>query len=142
MLRAEGGLLITPSRRTPEAVKAVLRDGFGGDPGVYLWDEASDNPYRGILALSDRILVTGDSVSMVSEAVASGHPVAVFPLKAGRRHLRFIDNLAERGIVTRAGAPFAARPGGAGLNATPAAVQAVRALLGARFDQATTGLSG
>jgi mitochondrial fission protein ELM1 len=130
-LRADGGLAITPSRRTPDEVKAVLREAFAGDPGVYLWDEAGDNPYRGILALSDRIVATGDSVSMVSEAVATGRPVAVFELGGGKRHGRFIENLVERGVVSRAdGGPFVA---GTGLNATPQAVAAVKRLVAERL---------
>ena len=135
-LRAEGGLAITPSRRTPDEVKAVLREAFAGDPGVLLWNGEGDNPYRGILALSDRLVATGDSVSMVSEAVATGHPVAVFDFLGangggGQRRRRFIRNLVERGIVSLAdGSPFVA---GTGLNATPEASAALRRLIEARF---------
>ncbi len=131
-LRAEGGLVITPSRRTPDAVKAVLGEAFAGDAGVYLWDQTGDNPYRGILALSDRLVATGDSVSMVSEAVATGHPVAVFDTGGGgRRHRRFVENLIARGIVSRAdGSPFLE---GTGLNETPKAVEAVRRVLAERL---------
>jgi mitochondrial fission protein ELM1 len=134
-LRAEGGLAITPSRRTPEEVKAVLREAFAGDPGVLLWDETGDNPYRGILALSDRIVATGDSVSMVSEAVATGHPVAVFDLGGGgRRHQKFIANLFERKMASPAdGSPFLAPCGGPGPNATPEAAAALRRLIEARL---------
>jgi mitochondrial fission protein ELM1 len=129
-LRAEGGLAITPSRRTPEAVKAVVWEAFAGDPGVFLWDERGDNPYRGILALSDRLVATGDSVSMVSEAVASGRPVAVFDLGGGARHQRFVENLVEKGVVSRAdGSPFVA---GTGLTETPRAVEAVKRLIAER----------
>lgn len=131
-LRAEGGLAITPSRRTPAEVKALLAEAFAGDPGVFLWDEAGDNPYRGILALSDRLVVTGDSVSMVSEAVATGRPVAVFALDGGgKRHQRFIANLVERRIVSLAdGGPFVA---GTGLNSTPEATGALRRLIEQRL---------
>jgi mitochondrial fission protein ELM1 len=126
-LRPEGGLAITPSRRTPVEVKAVLRDAFERDPGVFLWDETGDNPYRGILALSDRIAATGDSVSMVSEAVGTGRPVAVFDLGGGQRHQRFIRNLVERKIVSLLdGGPFVA---GTGLNSTPEAAAALRRLI-------------
>lgn len=130
-LRAEGGLAITPSRRTPEPVKALLREAFADDTGAFLWDEAGDNPYRGILALSDRLVVTGDSVSMVSEAVGTGRPVAVFDLGGGRRHQRFIANLVERGVVSLAdGRPFVA---GTGLNSTPEAAAALRRLIETRL---------
>jgi mitochondrial fission protein ELM1 len=130
-LRAEGGLAITPSRRTPEEVKAMLTEAFSGDGGVFLWDGAGDNPYRGILALSDRLVATGDSVSMVSEAVATNHPVAVFDLGGGKRHQRFIRNLVERKIVSLAdGSPFVA---GTGLNSTPEAAAALRRLIEARL---------
>jgi mitochondrial fission protein ELM1 len=139
-LRTEGGLAITPSRRTPEEVKAVLREAFARDPGVFLWGEAGDNPYRGILALSDRLVATGDSVSMVSEAVASNHPVAVFEIGGGQRHHSFIRNLVERGIVSLAdGSPFVAATG---LNETPRAVAAVKALIAERRVQAETGSFG
>ena len=131
-LRAEGGLAVTPSRRTPDEVKAVLREAFAGDPGVFLWDEAGDNPYRGILALSDRLAATGDSVSMVSEAVATGRPVAVFDLGGGKRRQRFIRNLVERKIVSLLdGSPFVA---GTGLNSTPEATAALRRLIGSRLE--------
>jgi mitochondrial fission protein ELM1 len=129
-LRGEGGLAITASRRTPEAVKALLTEAFAGNAGVFLWDGTGDNPYRGILALSDRLVVTGDSVSMVSEAVATGHPVAVFELGGGSRHRRFIANLLQKQIVSRAGEPFVA---GTGLNSTPQAVEAVRRLIATRL---------
>ena len=134
VLRAQGGLAITPSRRTPDAVKAVLREAFAGDPGVFLWDETGDNPYRGILALSDRLVATGDSVSMVSEAIATGHPVAVFYIGGGQRHRRFVTNLFERKLASPAdGLPFLPASGGPGPNSTPEAVAALRRLVESRF---------
>ncbi len=132
VLREGGGLAITPSRRTPEGVKAVLREAFSRDPGVYLWDEQGDNPYRGILALSDRLVATGDSVSMVSEALATVHPVAIFDLGGGARHARFIRNLVQRGLAVRLGeAPFLPAKE-KGTDATPGAVAAVRKLIAER----------
>ena len=77
LLAREGGsLMITPSRRTPAAWTARLHGAF--DNGcVHFWGGAHDgvNPYAGYLAHADRIVVTPDSVNMLSEACATGKPV-------------------------------------------------------------------
>ena len=99
LIGPDGGLVVTPSRRTPGSVKALFHEAFGADPRALIWDEQGDNPYLGILALSDRLVVTGDSVSMVSEAVASGRPTTVFDIGGGARHARFLANLVQRGVV-------------------------------------------
>lgn len=76
-LLGEGGsLMITPSRRTPAAWIARLHGAF--DNGcVHFWGGARDgqNPYAGYLAHAERIVVTPDSVNMLSEACATGKPV-------------------------------------------------------------------
>ena len=78
---------ITPSRRTDPDVVAALRTGLAGLPAT-LWDGAGDNPYFGYLALADVILVTADSVSMVSEACSTGKPVYVIELASGGAKFR------------------------------------------------------
>lgn len=86
-----GSLLITTSRRTGAAatdalIRAVTvpaythrwdapdqgvgKDGTGGGP--------SGNPYFAFLGLADAIIVTGESVSMCSEACAAGKPVFIY----------------------------------------------------------------
>ena len=46
---------------------------------VFRWRSgAPDNPYWGYLALADAFVVTGDSISMLAEACATGKPVFVF----------------------------------------------------------------
>lgn len=96
-------LLITPSRRTGERNLALLRDELAGLP-VFLWDGAGENPYYAILGLADRLIVTPDSVNMVSEAVAAGKPVHVFDLPGGaRKFARFHAAMRERGLTR----PFA-----------------------------------
>jgi len=75
VMRREGvGLAVTPSRRTDPEVMAVLREVLA-PLGAWIWDGAGENPYFGMLALADAIIVTADSVSMVSEAVATAAPV-------------------------------------------------------------------
>src|SRR6185436_14836735 len=41
---------------------------------------AEENPYAGMLALADRLIVTGDSASMLAEALRTGKAVTVAPL--------------------------------------------------------------
>ncbi|GLQ98398.1 mitochondrial fission ELM1 family protein [Dyella mobilis] len=92
--RAEGGsLLVLTSRRTPleviERMRAALRD----VPGL-LWSGPMDgnNPYPGVMGWADQLVVTPDSVNMLSEACAVGCAVqtmtlAPLPDKLKRFHL-------------------------------------------------------
>ena len=51
------------------------------DGHVYRWREDDDeNPYYGLLAHADRLVVTSDSIAMLSEAVGAGKPVYLFDL--------------------------------------------------------------
>jgi len=98
---AEFRLAVTASRRTPAALLASLRQRFAGTD-AFLWDGHGDNPYIGLLACADVILVTQDSVTMVSEALAVGRPVLVARLgAASRRQAIFLQSLLERGLVRR-----------------------------------------
>jgi len=97
--RACGSLAITPSRRTGAANEAILRARLAGMP-AFLWDGQGDNPYLGILALADVLIVTEDSVSMTSEAVATGKPVYVARLPGrSRRQWRFNEALMAAGYT-------------------------------------------
>ncbi|SLN74299.1 mitochondrial fission ELM1 family protein [Oceanibacterium hippocampi] len=88
-----GGLLITGSRRTPPAAMAAFREAIGGLPH-YLWDGSGANPYYGFLGLAETIVTTCDSVSMLSEACATGKPVYVHELPGRGGKLRaFLDRL-------------------------------------------------
>jgi hypothetical protein len=81
-LRAEGGsLLITNSARTPEPVFAAFLAALEAPVSVYHWgDPAAENPYQAYLALADRLVVTGESMSMLAEATVTGKPVYMFDL--------------------------------------------------------------
>jgi mitochondrial fission protein ELM1 len=138
---AGAGLAITPSRRTPPAVLELLEKAYGADPRAYLWDLAGDNPYRGILALADRLIVTSDSVSMVSEALSAPHPVEIFDL-GFPRHAGFIQGLVDARRVRRFDGDPSVPPSTGPVNATDDAARAVRALLAARGVQTRTGVSG
>ena len=126
------GLAITPSRRTPDEIKAAFEARFAGDPDVFCWDTRGDNPYLGILALSDRLVVTSDSVSMISEALATPNPVEVFGPDGGRRHAKFLHGLVDKGLVRPfTGERLPPSPGGP-IDSTEIAAQAAKALILAR----------
>ncbi|MEM7508855.1 MAG: mitochondrial fission ELM1 family protein [Pseudomonadota bacterium] len=72
------GLVVTPSRRTPEHLSAAIR----ADLGVrgYVWDGTGANPYPALLHCARAVLVTADSVNMTSEAASTGKPIHVLGL--------------------------------------------------------------
>ncbi|GIL39446.1 mitochondrial fission ELM1 family protein [Roseiterribacter gracilis] len=86
----------TASRRTPIATLRALQDAAG--PDVWLWDGTGENPYFDLLAAADALLVTSDSISMVSEAASLGRPVylARLPGNPGK-YGAFLDHVVARG---------------------------------------------
>ncbi|MCB1689049.1 MAG: mitochondrial fission ELM1 family protein [Halioglobus sp.] len=82
LARAKGGsLLISTSSRTRPAAVDALQAAITAPNYFYRWSDANaDNPYQGILAWADRLIVTGDSIAMLSEACATGKPVTMFDL--------------------------------------------------------------
>jgi mitochondrial fission protein ELM1 len=95
-----GGLAVTPSRRTGAENEAILRAELTGIP-AFIWDGKGDNPYFGMLALADAIVVTEDSVSMTSEAVATGKPVYVARMAGESRRLRHFHQMLMQDGITR-----------------------------------------
>ncbi len=100
MMRADrAGVALTPSRRTGAAVQAVLERELR-PLGAWIWDMRGDNPYLGMLACADAVVVTMDSVSMVSEAVATAVPVMVATLPGRSRRIGlFLRALVDAGRV-------------------------------------------
>lgn len=93
------GLMVTASRRTGEENMNFLREALQGD-NIFFWNGAGDNPYFGFLAHADYIIVTEDSVSMTSEAIATGKPVYIAKLEGGATRLnRFHHLLQEQGYT-------------------------------------------
>lgn len=110
-----GSVLATASRRTGAAATESLAAALAGVPHrLHRWGDAGPNPYAGFLAWADAVVVTGDSVSMLSEALATRVPVFIAdPGGLGPRHMRLHGGLIAAGqakMLAAAPTPFE-RPG-------------------------------
>lgn len=99
-------IMATPSRRTPPALLDAVRNRLDRSGG-WIWDGKGENPYPALLALSQAVVVTADSVNMVGEALATGRPVHLVRPSGGSRKIdRFLTELEEIGAIC----PFFGRP--------------------------------
>lgn len=76
--KAGGSVLATDSPRTPRAAGDAMQAQLQQPCYCYRWGSTEDNPYKGLLALADAFVVTGESMSMLGEAVDTGKPLYVF----------------------------------------------------------------
>ena len=96
-----GSLLICNSYRTPRRAMKVLTENLRVPCHIFDWREGSEhNPYLAFLGLADQLIVTGDSMSMLAEACATGKPVHIFDLGEGRYGMRQ-PPARQPGIVVR-----------------------------------------
>ncbi len=103
--RDGASVMITASRRTGPENIAVLQRALA-EPPCYFWDGTGENPYFAMLELADHILVTPDSISMVSEAATTGKPVHVIDMPGGDAKFRAFHQTMRDAGVTR---PFDGR---------------------------------
>ncbi|MBB5208127.1 mitochondrial fission ELM1 family protein [Chiayiivirga flava] len=100
--RDDGSLLVTTSRRSPDWLRRAARADLADLPGVQ-WHGDTDgpNPYAGMLAIADRIVVTPDSINLVSEACATHAAVWVPDIAAvrGKTEAFLADLLARQRIA-------------------------------------------
>ncbi|ANJ67647.1 hypothetical protein A9404_09880 [Halothiobacillus diazotrophicus] len=126
----EALLWITASRRTGADNIRAMESVLAGT-GHWFWDNQGPNPYMAILGSADYLVVTGDSVSMVSEAASTGKPVYTldFDGYSGRLN-QFHEMLRAEGVTrpfTGELADWTYEP----VNDTPQVAQIVRT----RFDE-------
>jgi len=96
------GLAITASRRTPPDSLRAFRAALGPAKAL-IYDGTGENPYFGYLAHAEAIVVTADSVNMISDAGSTGRPVYVAALdeRPSARFTRFLTGLEEDGVIRR-----------------------------------------
>lgn len=95
--------LITTSRRTADGVSQLLEKKLASHPRCQLLCVATKDKRRevvpGMMALADILIVTEDSLSMISEALSSGKKVVVVKMaKEGlaSKHYRFQETLRTK----------------------------------------------
>jgi KDO2-lipid IV(A) lauroyltransferase len=105
-----GDFMITTSRRTTAHVERFLKSNLAQQPVCRLLVIANEDPSPfvagGMMGLADLLIVTEDSLAMISEAVGTGKRVIVLSLGEGdlpEKHYRFDLILSQRGLVTLCG---------------------------------------
>ena len=97
-----GSLMVSTSRRTNPITMQMLSASLEGEIKIFNWHQDKDrNPYLGYLALSDAVIVTGDSMSMCTEACSTGRPVFIYaPVgMTAEKHDRLHRRLFEYGAA-------------------------------------------
>lgn len=89
-----GSLLITTSPRTSRAAARALFSVIDVPGRLHVYSASRENPYVDFLAMADEVLVSGDSAAMISDAVATGRKVDIFPLD--RRPLTWLITTARK----------------------------------------------
>lgn len=98
---AGGSLMLTFSRRTPDAARAAMTARLAHLPGL-IWDGEGPNPYFAFLKFADHILVTEDSANMAAEAASTGaavHILPMIPLRPADKFARLHADLQARGAA-------------------------------------------
>lgn len=98
-------VLATASRRTGAAATQAVADALKKMPHhLYPWGGAGANPYLAMLALADTLVVTGDSISMLSEALMTTTPLLIAdPGGLGARHQSVAHSLIAAGLAAPLG---------------------------------------
>ena len=97
-------LVVIPSMRTPINTIHYAREFFGDNHTIIM--DVDKRAYLSALALSENIVVTCDSSSMISEAALTGKPIyiaSILPRKNNKRFQRFRNLFRELNITRNLG---------------------------------------
>jgi mitochondrial fission protein ELM1 len=158
---AAGTIYISTSRRTSQAAVDALRAQLPANARLYTVADSGPNPYLALLDRADALVITGDSVSMLTEAARLGRRLAIFDLPLDpfwHTVARLRPLLMRLGLVgferdlgafhqwlyahnhaVPAGKPLAASAPAATDDGLTLAVARIRALLGYDADRRSTG---
>ncbi len=90
-----GTLLVSTGPRTGPAATEALSAALAGSFALNDWRDPKPDFYQSALRLADRFVVTGDSVSMMAEAVRTGQPVEIYDLPRRTGPIADLARLAE-----------------------------------------------
>lgn len=108
-------ILVTTSRRTPvEIISFLKKELQSPHTFFYTFGCKDENPYFGLIACADMIIVTGDSMSMCSECCATQVPVFIFAPDEmmSEKHKRFHQSLYTEGYALPINTPLQSVKGG------------------------------
>jgi hypothetical protein len=97
-------LLILNSRRTSENLNQIIKKSFDCVFNFFDWKIVKENnPYPFILKMADFFVITGDSVSMISECCSTGKSVYIFDEKkiSSSKHKVFHQNLFDKNYARK-----------------------------------------
>ena len=100
-------LIVIPSMRTPKNIIQYAKEFFGESHTVI--ENIDKKAYLSALALSEYIIVTCDSSSMISEASLTGKPIYIaniLPNRNDKRFQKFRNLFRELNIIRNLGEPF------------------------------------
>ncbi|GAB6141285.1 mitochondrial fission ELM1 family protein [Methylosoma difficile] len=102
-------VMVTNSRRTPPEALDALLVGLADVPHQFFdWQQAPGDFYHALLANADVFIVTGDSLSMCSEAAFTGKPLLVDLSESATEcfHREIVGRLLEYGAAKLLSEPF------------------------------------
>ena len=95
-------LLLVTSRRTNDQLTQIIKNKLTKQIELFFWQELKqeNNPYLAILAAANYFLVTADSVSMISDCLATGKPTIIFNSGFGEaKHHKLVKLLEKKEYI-------------------------------------------
>ncbi len=87
------------SRRTDKNIQEIIRNNFQFSKKYFFEQIKDNNPYLALVNKAENIIVTGDSVSMISDCLSTGKPCIVYEKFASAKHLKMIKNLRNNNFI-------------------------------------------
>ncbi len=139
----KGDYLVTTSRRTPQVISDFLKREVVNrahcQKVVIAAEDSSPETAPGMMALASIVLVTEDSISMISEAVSAGRKVIVLSLGSRglpAKHKKFREILARESAIEVAGPEdLEEKIASLDLQKTPAILQLEKEALAKRLQE-------